>query len=651
MSLSPRQSRRLSAWTAATVLAGLAFAGSAVAVPSPPSLSISPGGPTQATSLTANWTAAAADEGTTITGYQAGQVATADAEPGGTVGADVLSAAVDGSAEGTVFFRVRALQSDGQVSDWSTAQAVVDRTPPTVGDGAANGPRGVDGWYRSPLTFSFATCADAGGIGGAACVNLPWTGENGQFGPGARTVRVSDTAGNVATVPLPAFKFDSVAPPRADLVAPGSLVPDEPVFRWFPRAVNATPDLSGVHQFVVQYRLADDSDGRFITLAIVPGGDGGLVERTAVRGQGLDAEDTPPPLPANTEIDWRVRVIDRAGNGTSGIARQFTIDPTVPPAPEITAGPAGPTRETQPTFAWAGTGDSFRWDVVPAGSQTPIRSGNTAAKEITVGALGDGAYTFRLTQFTAAGRESAEALRSFVVDTTAPTAPLILTRPTFPSLGEAIFTWSTEPGAYSRWSVADRNGALVVGPTDTPVTSATLPPLPEDAYTFAVQQIDAAGNVSPVTVEPFTVIAPLVAPAPNTAVVTMLPKQNARRLQPKAGKTVFSRTPVLRWTRGPKGTKLFNLQIFRVAVGRNARVPKVTKILSVFPKGRAFRVPKSKTRPKTCYVWRVWPYTGREFTPKPLGVSNYCVASQKVLLKKAAVIAKRRAAKVAARSR
>jgi hypothetical protein len=133
--------------------------------------------------------------------------------------------------------------------------------------------------------------------------------------------------------------------------------------------------------------------------------------------------------------------------------------------------------------------------------------------------------------------------------------------------------------------------------------------------------------------------------------VTLLPRQNARRLKPKAGKTLFSRTPVLRWSRGPRGTKLFNLQIFRVSIGRNAKTPKVQKVLSVLPKGKAYRVPKRLTRPKTCYVWRVWPYTGREFTPKPLGVSNYCIASQKVLKKKAALISKRKAAKAAARAK
>jgi hypothetical protein len=383
---------------------------------------------------------------------------------------------------------------------------------------------------------------------------------------------------------------------------------------------------------------------------VVPGGDAGISERTARRGDGLSAEDTPPPFPENREIDWRVRAVDRAGNGTNGSIRQFTIDPTVPPAPDITGGPVGPTRNTTPTFTWNGGGDSFRWDILPAGSQNPIRSGNTAAKEITVGALNDGAYTFRVTQFTAAGRESAEALRSFVVDTTPPSAPLILTRPTFPSVTDAVFTWSTEPGAYSRWSVVDANGGAVVAPTDTPVTSATLPQLADGTYTFQLQQIDAAGNVSPATVEGFTVIAPLVPPPGAGGTVTILPRQNAKRLQPKAGKTLFSRRPVLRWSRGPKGTKLFNLQIFRVTTARGTRTPKVTKILSVFPKSRAYRVPKSKTRPKTCYVWRVWPYTGREFTPKPLGVSNYCIASQKVLTKKARIIAQRKAAKARERA-
>lgn len=646
MSFSTCRPHRVAAWTAASAVAALALASAAVAAPTAPTgVSVSPGGPTNAGSVTVNWTPP--DSGDAVS-YVGGFVQDPASDPAGSnLTPGTISAP---SADGVWYFKVAGVGpgGPGDIGPYGTSGGTVtiDRTPPSVGGASLIGTPGVDGWYPA-LQFTFAPCTD--NVQVAACT-VPWTGGQGSF-PNA-TVQVKDTAGNSVAAAVPPFKFDSVDPPRADLIAPGTLVAAEPTFRWFPRSVAATPDVSGINEFQVQYRVNNGQDNQpWVVLAKVPGGDAGLTERSAQRGTGLAPNETPPPLPENTEIEWRVRSQDRAGNFIGSLVRAFTIDPTIPPAPSITGGPVGPTRNTTPTFSWSGSGDSFKWQVVPAGSQNPLRSGTTSAKEIQVGTLNDGAYTFRLTQFTAAGGESAEALQSFVVDTTPPSAPVILTRPTFPSLSDAIFTWSTEPGAYSRWSVADQNGGAVVSPTDTPVTSATLPLLAENAYSFGVQQIDAAGNVSPATVEPFTVIAPLVAPSPSANIVTLLPKQNARRLQPKAGKTLFSRTPVLRWTRGPKGTKLFNLQIFRVSVGKNARTPKVTKILSVFPKATAYRVPKSKTRPRTCYVWRVWPYTGREFTPKPLGVSNYCIASQKVLTKKASLVAKRKAAKVAARSR
>ena len=49
-------------------------------------------------------------------------------------------------------------------------------------------------------------------------------------------------------------------------------------------------------------------------------------------------------------------------------------------------------------------------------------------------------------------------------------------------------------------------------------------------------------------------------------------------------------------------------------------------------------------RPGTCYVWRVWPYTGTRFTPKPLGFSNYYVAKASVLKKEGRAGGRRRKA-------
>ena len=443
MSLSRCSARRVAVWSAAAVLGGLALASTAWAAPTTPTnVTSSPSGPTNAGAITVNWNDALADEG-----VDPHRLPGRDRRPG-RPRPDRCHHPGPGAGgpgpDGTYTFKVRAVQDLIDAGSYASIPIVIDRTAPNVaGATGTPGSAGVGGWFRAPLSFTFGTCTDAN-LGPSACT-VPWTGEQGFFPAGARSLSVTDLAGNSGSGTLPAFGFDTAAPPRADLTGPGNLVPAEPTFKWFPRSTTATPDLSGVDEYRVQYRISDSEDPGFTTFAVVQDQNDGLREYTATRGQGLDPGDTPPPFPENTEISWRVRVFDKAGNFTSGLTRQFTIDPTVPPAPDITGGPVGPTQNTTPTFSWSGNGDTFRWDVLPAGSQTAIRSGNVQTKEVTVPALPDGAFTFRLTQFTAAGRESAEATRSFVVDTTPPAAPLILTRPTFPSVTDAVFTWATEP--------------------------------------------------------------------------------------------------------------------------------------------------------------------------------------------------------------
>jgi hypothetical protein len=48
-------------------------------------------------------------------------------------------------------------------------------------------------------------------------------------------------------------------------------------------------------------------------------------------------------------------------------------------------------------------------------------------------------------------------------------------------------------------------------------------------------------------------------------------------------------------------------------------------------------------KPNTCYVWRIWPYRGSKFTPKPLGISNFCVAKASVIKKQARAKARAKA--------
>jgi hypothetical protein len=623
----------------------LGLSSTAGAIDAPSALTSTPVSPGFAQNWAFNWTAPAADPGNTLTGFQGGVVANAGDTP---VGAVSSGTSIPVAAAGTQFFRVRAVQqddttSDVTFSDYATLQILVDRTNPAFTSVILVG-NPIGTWFggippvggQRTLKLRPDPCTDLeSGLAAGACDDIPWT-TDGTFTN--HPVTVTDLAGNATTVNTN-FKFDATKPKGAPFGQPtgtGTLVAAEPVFEWTPGA-----DLmSGVDHYDVHFRtVAAGVDDPTLFIKIAEKADlGGVGNYTATRDPGI----RPTPLPTNEALEWRIRTFDVAGNFKDSAWRDLTIDPTIPPAPSITGGPSAPTQDAAPTFTWQGTENTFRWDVTLVGSQNPARQGGGTATQTTLAALPDGDYTFRVTQITEAGQGSAEATRSFKVDTTPPAAPSIVARPTFPSLGIApTFVWTTEPGAFSRWTVVNGAG-VVVGPIDTPVTSAELPALAEGNYTFQVAQVDPAGNVSPTTTEGFTVIAPLVAPTPEqnarSAFLAALPKQNALRLQPKAGTTLPTLQPLLRWKKGPRGTKLYNLQIFKVTARRGTNKPKVTKVLSRFPRGLTFRAPAKNLSAGTCYVWRVWPYTGTAFTTRPVGVSNFCIAGSKVLRTKAAAL-------------
>jgi hypothetical protein len=630
---------------AAMLAAGLIAAPSALGAAPPTDLASNPASPGGTGNWTFTWTDGVPELAGPVT-YEGGLVANILDLP---VNAPLVSGVEIDPPEGNFWFKVRSVEPGAVESAYAILPITVDETGPTASLSLSGPSGGVGGWFRSPLNVVVSACTDAvAGIAPAQCANREWT-TPGFFAAGAASVQLTDLVGNTSNLPIPpAFGYDTVPPATSvgggtSPVSPGALVASEPTFEWSP----GLDVLSGVDRYRLVFATRDDFDtdgpsgGQVIANRNDTGPGGNY---TATRDESL----RPSPLPVNVELKWWVRSIDKAGNVRNSSAFDLKIDPTVPPAPSITGGPNAPTQETGPTFTWQGTEDNFSWELTTAGSQQPIRQGGGAATQTTLAALPDGDYVFRLTQITEAGQSSAEATRSFKVDTTAPTAPTITARPTFPSIGVSpTFSWTTEPGAFSRWSVVNAAGA-VVGPIDTPVTSAELPALAEGPYTFQVVQIDPAGNVSAATTEGFTVIAPLV-PAPGddaqATFLASLPKQNALRLKPKAGTTLPTLRPVLRWKKGPRGTKLYNLQIFQVTKRKNNAKPKVTKVLSRFPRSLQFRTPSKGLKAGTCYVWRVWPYTGTAFTTRPVGVSNFCVASKTVLRKKAlAALAAKKAA-------
>jgi len=617
----------------------VSLGGTAVALDAPGDLRSKPASPSQSTAWAFTWTAPAADPGYQVSGYEV------SVDRGAFVAGSPPF--VTGLAEGVHTIQVRAIETfipvdpapdpaPGPVTGPPASIAVrVDHTAPTI-RATLNpaSPNGLNGWYRT-LRVEFA-CADSGS-GVASCPAADTIGDRGAADQGANQTRsgtASDRVGLTATGTSPRFNFDGIGPRTGEpkVPTPNARIAAEPVFTWSSGG-DAT---SGAQRYDLLVRWSGRAE---FVAASVP---------HAIRQSAFSSARTSgPALPEGVSIDWRVRTYDVAGNSTTSFSRTFVIDSTVPPAPAITGGPAGFTNHNAPTFTWTGNLSSYAWSVSLAGALTPVQTGQGGGTSVTLAALPDGDYTFQVTQSSTAGVPSDEATRSFQVDTVAPPAPTITSRPSFPTAVPApSFSWTAEEGASFRWQVIGSGGSSLQGPTDTPLPGATIAAVPSGAYSFRVWQIDPAGNVSPATSEPFAVVGASAASQRPAARSAPLPRLNAGKLSPRAGTVVKTRSPLLRWKTGRKGTTLYNLQLFRVISRPPGKASIVRKVFTAFPKKASFRLPAAKVVAGSCYVWRIWPYLGTKFAPKPLGISNFCVAKASVLRKAKRSTTRRSSARV-----
>ena len=618
----------------ATLAAGAAVAASPAMAIDPPA--VTPSGSAYSFSRSFDF-AATPDAGNTVIGYQGGvdvDAPTTPVTPGLTFG---------GLAIGAHVFRVKAIQQDGvgTVTESTYTEVpfdvLADTVAPTLGATLIGTPT-ANGWYAA-LSIGRSPCFDneSGLAPGTCAVTTQWT-QNGSFPAGTPVDSVTDLQGNVGTALLAApLNFDNVKPVAPAPLTPSSgvLVPGEPTFTW-----NSGSDAtSKVATYELQIRILDPQNDTppITTIASVPANNDANLPRT----YSATRQDTvsPDPLPEGKKIEWRVRAIDNAGNITNSLAWfAFTIDSTIPPAPSITDGPTGPTRDTSPSFAWAGTEQTYKWDVRRAGAETPVREGAGPDTQATLSSLPDGDYIFRVTQVTAGGPGKRRG-DPHLPDRHHPARPAH--DPLAPDLpgdhrpGVHVERRAGRLLALGRHRLqrdarrradrhpGDQGGAPAAGRRRLQLPGAAGRPRPATSRASRASRSRSSRRCVP-------------APSPSTRAGTIaalaLPKQNASRLQPKPGVVLPTLAPVLRWTKGPRGTKLYNLQIFQVTPGKKAGAsPKVTKIYSSFPRGLQMRAPKAKLKAGTCYVWRIWPYTGQAFTPKPVGVSNFCTASSKVI--------------------
>ncbi len=512
---------------------------------------------------------------------------------------------------------------DESGTDSAPLAILVDRTAPTIA-GSIVGTL-TNGWYRSATRHW--TCTNPGPSPSAV---TPCPADQGPVtlsGPyPAVPATISDAAGNSATGSTPAFQVDSLSPAAFSPSSPtdNATFAAAPKFSWT-EAVDANSGTTGyelwAHYGGADHKIATTTGPKATDTTLDP----------SIAGQ----------LPLNTDIDWWVKAFDLAGNPARESGhRSFTIDPTIPGPAVFTGGPGAQTNDTTPSFAWTGNQPSFEWAVIPAGTSTLLQQGSGMSTQVTLGTLPQGDYTFRVVQVSAAAVKSEEATYPFTLDTTPPAPPVIDTRPISGSKDiTPAFSWRGEAHATYTWRVIGAGGGVVRGDS-TQDTSLTLAPLTPGPYTFQISQTDRAGNTSSVTAEPFSIIGPSGLQAGTKL---SLPTTNHRRLKPAKGVTVPTRRPVLRWNAGPRGTTLYNVQLFRVMRLSSSKT-RVAKVFSTFPRTLQYRVPSKRTRPATCYVWRVWPYLGTRFTKQPLGISNFCIANKAVLRK----VAQRKAARTRA---
>ena len=330
-------------------------------------------------------------------------------------------------------------------------------------------------------------------------------------------------------------------------------------------------------------------------------------------------------LPDTAPLRWYVRLVDTA-LPVAGIQETPTTARTyvrvAPPPPALVAPPSTVTNLV-PSFSWTGDRAASRWSVVNAAG-TAVQGGEVAAAsgQVRPSALPTGDYRFQVVQRNVLGLESAPASASFSIDATPPPVVAITASRPSPSVGVTpSFSWTgVEPGAASWWRVIAAGGVVAQGPTATSATSAAPAPLPAGSYSFEARQVDAAGNAGPWATEPFAILASPSAP-PAAAQVAALPSSNWRKLTPRRGAVVRSTRPTLRWKAGPRGTRLYNVQIFLVGKGNSLK-----KVRTAFPRTRAFTLSRRAALKRgSCYVWRVWPYRGSSFTSTPLGVSHFCI--------------------------
>ncbi len=295
-------------------------------------------------------------------------------------------------------------------------------------------------------------------------------------GTHALEVRAVDGVGNFGPVAVAAFELDRVAPEPITFTTTPLSPGNDAAPTW---ALDFEPGT------LIHCRL----DGAHLGAAC------GLAIQVALETDGLHVLEV-----------W---LTDDAGNISPVTTSEYLLDRVAPDAPIVTP-PASPARERQPTWAIQLLEAAATECVFDDG-----RPEACGALYSPAAPLRDGTHTLVVTARDAAGNVSAPVTTTYLLDTVAPTAPLI--------------THTPGPSGW-HWAFRVEVGARPECSTDgDPWASCTSPHpggSPGRPVRFEVRAIDKAGNRSAITAVTVTPASPASSgkpapfaspPAPRTA--------------------------------------------------------------------------------------------------------------------------------------
>ena len=208
--------------------------------------------------------------------------------------------------------------------------------------------------------------------------------------------------------------------------------------------------------------------------------------------------------------------------------------------------------------------------------------------------------------------DDGEASRRFRVDTAPPRIEI-----REPRQGAVYAEGQAVAARYSCADAASCAGSVGDGqalPTGAPGPASFVVQAVDDAGNAATARVDYA--VMPTAPRPAQILP--LAPGPPSPAMGPPRLRRAHLMSPPAGRRVTTLRPLLRW-RPHARASLYNVQLFLLEGGA------ARKVLSAFPAGARLRVPAGTLAFGRRYVWRVWPYVGKRYPRRPIGLSFFDV--------------------------